>query len=332
LAEFYNPRKVILAGLGISLVGSIISMSAVNFEMYLTGRSLEGLGLGCISPLTRALLVDIFERKEFAGRAALISIATAVLPAVSSLAGGHIMAWIDWRAIFGFLVLLNLLAILFTLKYIRSFPTPEKPSGKSAITYVFESYLTVLKSRYFWGYISPYAIFMGLLIGYYSATPFWFVNEFGYSGKQFSNLLLPTAASITFGLFLARKLINKWPIDRVILWGLLLSLCTFVVTLTLWAGGIYGGWAVGGIFSLLGMAEGIISPGTNAECLTRLKAVVAPASALITSFVFVMSSLFSYITMKMDVRDFYTLVVLVGTVVITGFLIYWFGIYSRLKK
>ena len=332
LAEFYNPRKVILLGLCISLAGSIISMSAVNFEMYLAGRSMEGLGLGCISPLSRAVMANIFAKKEFAARGALIAMATAVLPAVSSLVGGYIMAWIDWRAIFGFLVLLNLLVILLSLKYIKGFPTPEKPLGKSALAYVFESFSTVLKSRYFWGYITPYAIFLGALIGYYSASPFWFVNEFGYANKHFSNLLLPTAASITIGLFFARWSIDKWPIDRVILWGLLISLFVFVLTLAFWVSSLNGIWVIIIVFSLLGMANGIISPGANAESLIRLKAVVAPASALTTCYIFMMSSFFSNITMKMNVRDFYSVVVFIGAIVLTSFLTYWFVIYRRIGK
>ncbi len=329
LARFYNPRRLILLGLVISLAGSILSMSAVNFEMYFIGRSMEGMGLGCVSPLSRAITANLFDRVAFAGKSAFVAMATAVLPAVSSLAGGHIMALMGWRAIFGFLIFANILVIIFVFKYLRNFPALEKSTGKSGIAAVFESYFEVLKSRIFWGYISPYALILGSLIAYYSASPFWFVNDFAYSGKNFSNFLLPTAASITFGLLLTRRLIQKRNIDKIILWGLITGLFTFFLTLVFWMFNLNGVAIIVTIFTLLGFANGLISPGVNAECLTRLKKHAAPAAALITCYIFVISSVFASITMKMSVLDFSTLVIFIGGVALVSFFAYWFAIYRR---
>lgn len=332
LAGFFTAKFLILLGLCITLVGSLVSMTAVSFEMYFAGRALEGLGLGCLSPIARAILANIFDRKEFASKAAVLAIVTAMLPAISSLAGGHIMAWMGWRSIFGFLALLNLLVIFLAYRYVNNIPAPEKTSGNPALVSVFKSYISVLKSRYFWGYITPYAFILGSLIGYYSASPFWFVNDFGFSGKHFSNFLLPTALFIIFGLIVGKKLISKYAMNKVILWGLMAALFAFILTILFWFISLDGIWVIIAIFSILGFANGMISPGTNAECLTRLKTYAAPASALITCYVFLMSSIFSGITMKMNVADFYTMVILIGGITLISFLVYWFGIYKSEVK
>jgi len=242
------------------------------------------------------------------------------------------MAWMGWRAIFGFLAILNLLVIFLAYRYVKNLPAPEKTSEKSALVSVFKSYISVLKSRYFWGYITPYAFILGSLIGYYSASPFWFVNDFGFSGRHFSNFLLPTALFIIFGLMVGKKLIHKYAMNKVILWGLMASLFAFILTILFWLVSLDGIWVIIAIFSILGFANGMISPGTNAECLTRLKTYAAPASALITCYVFLMSSIFSGITMKMDVSDFYTMVILIGSVTLVSFSVYWFGIYKSEAK
>ena len=330
LAAFYTTRRLILCGLGIALLGSFLSMTAVTFPMYFLGRGLEGLGLGCISPLTRALLANIFSKREFAGRASLLSICTAVLPAVSSLAGGYIMTLLGWRAIFACLVVLNLLVIAFTLKYVRELPAAALPLQKSKVAQVGAAYLQVLKSRCFWGFITPYAILFGALIGFYSASPFWFVNVFGFAHRHFSNLLLPTAAALTLGLFIARRLIRKWPVPRVMWLGLLIGAGVFALLACFALAHVYGLWTIVVIFALLGLAIGVVSPCANAETLTRLKTVAAPAAALITCYVFAMSSFFSHIMMRLEVRHAEHMVYFIGLVVTVSMLTYWLLIYRRL--
>nr|NQU89142.1 MFS transporter [Bacteroidota bacterium] len=61
LSEMYGQREMILLGLLITLSGSMVSMCSVSFEMYLAGRTTEALGLGCISPISRAILANIYD-------------------------------------------------------------------------------------------------------------------------------------------------------------------------------------------------------------------------------------------------------------------------------
>ena len=70
------------------------------------GRILDGIGMGAASPIGRTLMTDVFERKELARRIGVISGFASAMPAVAPIIGGYLMMCIDWRAIFGFFLLL----------------------------------------------------------------------------------------------------------------------------------------------------------------------------------------------------------------------------------
>jgi len=164
----------------------------------------------------------------------------------------------------------------------------DKKAGKSTLRSVGKDYIKVLKSKVFWGYISPYAIIIGAIIAYYSASPFWFVTGFGISHDSFSNLLLPTAGLYCISLLLARQLMERIPVDKILFSGLVVGLAGLAIAIFFLVTGIHGLVAIVVLFSMLGLAGGFIAPCANAECLTQLRHIAAPASALISCYLFVM--------------------------------------------
>ena len=106
IAQKIGCRPTLLIGVFVSIVGSLIAMLAFDLPSYIVGRSLEGLGMGSASPIARTILTDILDRKSLAKSMGTISGVASTMPAVAPIIGGYLLTWIDWRAIFGFFLIL----------------------------------------------------------------------------------------------------------------------------------------------------------------------------------------------------------------------------------
>ncbi|MBE9491661.1 MAG: MFS transporter, partial [Bacteroidetes bacterium] len=200
-------RQTLFYSLFITITGSLISMFSYNLPMYIIGRTLEGVGMGAASPIGRTLFADVFERKELARRIGIISGFAAAMPAVTPIIGGYLMMWINWRAIFGFLLLLSVVFFYFAFRRLPVTRIKSADEGTLTIRKLLGTYFFILGNTHFWGYTLAYATATGGLLGYYSAMPFWFHSQLGIAEHIFSYLAIPTVCMYIIGLVSARFLI-----------------------------------------------------------------------------------------------------------------------------
>ena len=151
-------------------------MLAFDLPSYIVGRALEGLGMGSASPVARTILTDVLDRTSLAKSMGTISGVASIMPALAPIIGGYLLAWIDWRAIFGFFLILSL--VYFILAY-RDLPETRfysKENPRPTNSQLLGYYFSILRSTSFWGYALCYGVMTGGLIGYYSAAPYWFAE------------------------------------------------------------------------------------------------------------------------------------------------------------
>ena len=100
IADAIGRKSVVFWGVGIFVVGSLISWAAQSFEMMLVGRVLQGLGAAGprIGPL--ALMRDLYEGRRMAQLSSIIMAVFMLFPAVAPFVGQQIITFFDWRAIF----------------------------------------------------------------------------------------------------------------------------------------------------------------------------------------------------------------------------------------
>jgi DHA1 family bicyclomycin/chloramphenicol resistance-like MFS transporter len=225
------------------------------------------------------------------------------MPAVTPILGGHIMVWMNWRAIFGFLLVV--FAVYLIIAFRRLPATETEPVSNAGVTtkQLLGTYGAILRDTRYWGYTLPYAAATGGLIGYYSAMPFWYHLQFGIDDHVFSYLAIPTVSLYIIGLVCAAVLIKKMDLERILFLGMLAACGTAVATLVLVIFQISGLIGIVGIFSLFGFAAGLIAPNSNAGVLAEFKKVAAPTSALVSVALFGTASLTSTVAMNLYVKD-----------------------------
>src|SRR3954462_13912353 len=100
LADPHGRRPVLLAGIGVFLLGSVLCAAAPTMALLIAGRAVQGLGAGAVQPVSLTVVGDLYtvaERARVQGYLASVWGMSAVLgPAI----GGVLAQYASWRWIF----------------------------------------------------------------------------------------------------------------------------------------------------------------------------------------------------------------------------------------
>jgi len=131
LADVFGRRRFVLLGLAVFAAGSLAAGLAPDAAVLITGRVLQGVGGALVSPAVLALIAVSFEEGPARFRAlAIWSSAGAVGLALGSALGGILMEFLEWRAVFYFLVPLALLGLAVA---VSATPREEPRSDRSPL-------------------------------------------------------------------------------------------------------------------------------------------------------------------------------------------------------
>ncbi|MDQ2994979.1 MAG: MFS transporter, partial [Pseudomonadota bacterium] len=106
VSDRFGRRPMLLIAASLGLVGSVLCWLAPMVNMLILGRLLQGIGLGAALSLARTIGSDLFEKQEFAQVAGVLSLFTAIGPAIAPVIGGYLYVHFGWRSIFLLLVAL----------------------------------------------------------------------------------------------------------------------------------------------------------------------------------------------------------------------------------
>ena len=104
LADSFGRRPVILWGLAMFTLASLGCALAQNVGQLILFRALQGLSTGAGIVVSRAVIRDMFPPSEAQRVMSQVTIYFGVAPAVAPIIGGVIAEYLDWHAIFWFLV------------------------------------------------------------------------------------------------------------------------------------------------------------------------------------------------------------------------------------
>src|SRR5438874_5878169 len=122
LSDRFGAKRIYLTSLVLFTAGSALCGLAVNGEMLVATRILQGVGGGMLMPIGMAVLYRLTPPERRGAIFGLFGLPIMVAPAVGPLLSGYLLQYADWRLI----VLINLpvgvLALLVGLRVLPSIP------------------------------------------------------------------------------------------------------------------------------------------------------------------------------------------------------------------
>jgi len=204
IAERLDPRRVLAAGLAIWGTATALTGLASGFLMLLILRVMLGLGESVMYPASFKILArEALDSQR--GRAnGFLAAGQLSGPAFGTLAGGLLMAWVGWRAIF---IVFGCASLLWLWPWLRT-PQAATPP-RLADTHSAPSTAMILRSRELWGsclgvFCFSYPFYLVL-----SWLPVYLVKERG-----FSLAVMAQMGAGVYALAAITSVLTGWVSDR----------------------------------------------------------------------------------------------------------------------
>jgi EmrB/QacA subfamily drug resistance transporter len=100
MADRFGTRRVFASAIGIFTFGSLLCGLMSNIHLLVACRVLQGCGGAMMVPVGRLTLVRSFPKSQLIRAMSFVAIPALVAPMLGPAAGGFIVAYFHWRAIF----------------------------------------------------------------------------------------------------------------------------------------------------------------------------------------------------------------------------------------
>ncbi|AXN05771.1 multidrug efflux MFS transporter EmrD [Vibrio anguillarum] len=161
LSDRLGRKPIIIAGLLIYIVGSLLALFAHQYDWFLVGSFIQGLGIGCGGAMSRTLTRDCFSGAELHKANSLISMCVIFSPLIAPVLGGYLTESFGWRSSYLFLSLFAI-AVVITMMTSMVETLPKAARRHESVT---NSYRYVLSDKRFQGYlICLVATFSGVAV------------------------------------------------------------------------------------------------------------------------------------------------------------------------
>jgi len=177
MADLRGRKPVLLAGLAAFVGGSLLCGASPNMPALIIFRALQGIGAGCLQPVTLTVVGDIFPVAQRARLQGLFSAMWAIAAAIGPLIGGVFVVTIGWRWVFLINLPIGLVCAVLFLRYREQ----REHGGRQRLDYLGAVILTAGVAVLLYGLGTgnpsgkatwPVAVVGGLLLVFY------FVREF----------------------------------------------------------------------------------------------------------------------------------------------------------
>ncbi len=123
----YGRRMALIVGLVIFSAGSAIAMAATTATELIALRATLGLGAALVMPATLSTITSTFPESERTGAVSIWAAVSGGAAILGLLASGLLLAAFSWRSIFAFNVVLGVVALAGTLRFVPESADPDAP-------------------------------------------------------------------------------------------------------------------------------------------------------------------------------------------------------------
>ncbi|WP_311970518.1 multidrug effflux MFS transporter [Pseudomonas baltica] len=184
LSDRYGRRPLLLGGIALYIVASLGCMLTQSVEQLLVCRFVQALGGASALVLARAVVRDLFPLGQAARVLSLMQLITMVATLVAPMTGTWLVLIDGWRSIFLALLLLALICWLATALWLKESHAPAQRSA--SVGAAFAGYLSVLGHRQAMSFILCMGFSSGGIFAFVTASPFVFIEHFGFSPRAFA--------------------------------------------------------------------------------------------------------------------------------------------------
>ncbi len=217
LADVYGRKKPLIIGMLLYSLASLGCAFSTSIEMFIFFRCLQALG-GCAGMvITRAIVSDVYDKKQAANIFSMLMLVMGVAPILAPLIGGYLTKFFGWRTIFEVLSLFSLISILCTSYFLPE--THKKTESIDAVENKFlakiRDYIDLLRDPSFSSYAISGGLMRAAMFAYIAGSPFVFITLFKVPAENYGWLFGSNAVGIIAFSQINRLLLRKFSTEDI---------------------------------------------------------------------------------------------------------------------
>ena len=284
MADSLGRKPVILGGTLIFAAAAVACALAQSIDQLIVMRLFHGLAAAAASVVINALMRDIYPKEEFSRMMSFVMLVTTIAPLVAPMAGGAVLVWFSWHAIFWILALAALLASAMIFFFIDETLAVERRQ-KFHIRTTMGNFASLFRHKRVLSYMLASGFSFAGMFSFLSAGPFVYIELNHVSPQHFGyyfalNIVFLFIMTIINSRFVRR--IGALNMFRAGLW------IQFVMAIWLVVSAFFGVgfWAlVVGVAAFVGCVS-MISSNAMAVILDEFPHMAGTASSLAGTFRF----------------------------------------------
>ncbi|MCK7032179.1 Bcr/CflA family multidrug efflux MFS transporter [Enterobacter kobei] len=284
MADSLGRKPVILGGTLVFAGAAVACALSQTIDHLIFMRFLHGLAAAAASVVINALMRDIYPKEEFSRMMSFVMLVTTIAPLVAPMAGGAVLVWFSWHAIFWILALAALLASAMIFFFIDE-TLPAEHRQKFHIRTTIGNFASLFRHKRVLSYMLASGFSFAGMFSFLSAGPFVYIELNHVSPQHFGyyfalNIVFLFVLTIINSRFVRR--VGALNMFRAGLWIQFVMAVWLVVSAFL---GV-GFWAlVIGVAAFVGCVS-MISSNAMAVILDEFPHMAGTASSLAGTFRF----------------------------------------------
>jgi len=295
LSDSIGRKPAIYMGFGLFILGSLLSMMAVSFQLLLIGRVLQGIGAAGPRVVSVALIRDRFHGSEMARVMSFIMTVFILVPIFAPALGQGILLLAGWRAIYGSFVLLAAITMLW-LGLRQAETLPKEQRKPFTLGNIRTGYREVLLSRVSVVYTLVAGCVSGAFLGYLNSSQQIFQGQYEL-GTQFPLYFAILAIAVGLASLLNSQMVMRFGMHALAnhaLW--MMMILSWLFLMVVW---FYGGhpplWLFMAVCLALFFCVGVLFGNLNSIAMEPLGHVAGTGAAAVGSFSTIMAVALSFL-------------------------------------
>lgn len=214
LTDAWGRQKLIRLGLIGFIAASLLPVIFKNIEVVLFARIAQGLTIGCVAVVTRAILSDILPSSELTRLGVLIGTMFGLGPVVGPVIGGYLQFYFGYQACFSFFAIIALIGFIAVFIIV---PETHFNRHPLKITTIKHNLIEILTHKHFMGLVIIMGSVYSLVIAFNTIGPFLIQTKLNYTPVYFGHIALYMGLAFLLTTFVSRYLLNKFQVEQIFL-------------------------------------------------------------------------------------------------------------------
>lgn len=231
ITDAFGRKTVILASVAMFTLGQFLCTISTNIEFFIFSRAFAAAGSCGMYACSFAVVRDLYDGDKMGQIFSYLFGTIALSPLFAPMIGGFILYYIDYRAIFWFLVLLGVYGFIMNAIFLKE--THDHENRIKLDQSFLQKYLSILKHREFVCYAICATLGLSAIFLFFSESPYLIINRLGYGSREFGLLFGLNGLGMFVGNVVTGRMILKIGIYMTGVVGSLLLLISGI-TMLLW--------------------------------------------------------------------------------------------------